>query len=245
MDAEQTRQMFMKMVQMTEAATRLKLHPPSAPALNDTHTCKAENSICSCQCDIAAQVARHGGGVIFLWWENASCGKSPLVGAGLSKEKTAHEQTANGLTRCFFQGLSRAHRSPLANLFTFVKSGHPACPFITQKQLALRASPRFWQYGLLAFIATLPLTINTDTRAQDEEIADRAFCAAPLLRHVEVAMGIQHVGIAASTECTFRQRSRFVGVVHVKVMVVSVRQLSNACFPGCAPGARTFLSSVS
>ena len=28
------------------------------------------------------------------------------------------------------------------------------------------------------------------------EIADRAFYAAPVLRHVEVAMGIQHVGIA-------------------------------------------------
>ena len=34
-----------------------------------------------------------------------------------------------------------------------MKSGHPACPFITQKQLALYANPRFWQYGLLAFIA--------------------------------------------------------------------------------------------
>ena len=34
-----------------------------------------------------------------------------------------------------------------------MKSGHPACPFITHKQLALYANPRFWQYGLLAFIA--------------------------------------------------------------------------------------------
>ena len=33
------------------------------------------------------------------------------------------------------------------------KNGHPACPFIPQKQLALYANPRFWQYGLLAFIA--------------------------------------------------------------------------------------------
>ena len=49
--------------------------------------------------------------------------------------------------------ISEALAAPLANLFTFVKSGHPACPFITQKQLALYASPRFWQYGLLAFIA--------------------------------------------------------------------------------------------
>ena len=49
--------------------------------------------------------------------------------------------------------ISEAFAALLANLFTFVKSGHPACPFITQKQLALYASPRFWQYGLLAFIA--------------------------------------------------------------------------------------------
>ena len=49
--------------------------------------------------------------------------------------------------------ISEAFAAPLSNLFAFVKSGHPACPFITHKQLALYASPRFWQYGLLAFIA--------------------------------------------------------------------------------------------
>ena len=49
--------------------------------------------------------------------------------------------------------ISEAFAAPLSNLFAFVKNGHPACPFITQKQLALYASPRFWQYGLLAFIA--------------------------------------------------------------------------------------------
>ena len=49
--------------------------------------------------------------------------------------------------------ISEAFAAPLSNLFAFVKRGHPACPFITQKQLALYASPRFWQYGLLAFIA--------------------------------------------------------------------------------------------
>ena len=46
-----------------------------------------------------------------------------------------------------------AFAAPLSNLFAFVKNGHPACPFITHKQLALYANPRFWQYGLLAFIA--------------------------------------------------------------------------------------------
>ena len=49
--------------------------------------------------------------------------------------------------------ISEAFAAPLSNLFAFVKSGHPACPFITHKQLALYASPRFWQYGLLTFIA--------------------------------------------------------------------------------------------
>ena len=33
------------------------------------------------------------------------------------------------------------------------------------------------------------------------EIADRAFYAAPSLRHVEVATGIQHAGIAAWQSC--------------------------------------------
>ena len=49
--------------------------------------------------------------------------------------------------------ISEAFAASLSNLFAFVKSGHPACPFITHKQLALYANPRFWQYGLPAFIA--------------------------------------------------------------------------------------------
>ena len=49
--------------------------------------------------------------------------------------------------------ISEAFAAPLSNLFAFVRNGHPACPFIPQKQLALYANPRFWQYSLLAFIA--------------------------------------------------------------------------------------------
>ena len=49
--------------------------------------------------------------------------------------------------------ISEAFAAPLANLFAFVKNGHESCPFIPPKQLALYANPRFWQYGLLAFIA--------------------------------------------------------------------------------------------
>ena len=42
---------------------------------------------------------------------------------------------------------------PLAELFAFVKQGHPSCAFIPQKQLELYANPQFWQYGLLAFVS--------------------------------------------------------------------------------------------
>ena len=49
--------------------------------------------------------------------------------------------------------ISEAFAAPLANLFAFVKRGHPSCSFIPQKQLALYANPRFWQYGLLAFVS--------------------------------------------------------------------------------------------
>ena len=61
--------------------------------------------------------------------------------------------------------ISEAFAAPLSNLFAFVKNGHPACPFITQKQLALYASPRFWQYGLLAFIARC---CSFDNRHRDQ-----------------------------------------------------------------------------
>ena len=37
-----------------------------------------------------------------LWWEKSSSGCRPLKAKGVTQE-----QTANGLTRCFFQGLSR------------------------------------------------------------------------------------------------------------------------------------------
>ena len=56
------------------------------------------------------------------------------------------------------------------------------------------------------------------------EIADRAFCAAPLLRHVEVAMGIQHVGIAAWQSCQQLQ------IVRLPPSVIS---LVEGTFQGC------------
>ena len=37
--------------------------------------------------------------------------------------------------------ISEAFAAPLSNLFAFARNGHPACPFITQKQLALYANP--------------------------------------------------------------------------------------------------------
>ena len=56
------------------------------------------------------------------------------------------------------------------------------------------------------------------------EIADRAFYAAPVLRHVEVAMGIQHVGFAAWQSCQQLQ------IVKLPPSVIS---LEDGTFQGC------------
>ena len=59
--------------------------------------------------------------------------------------------------------ISEAFAAPLANFFHFREEWTPSVPFTTQKQLALHASPRFWQYGLLpSSRGAVPLTINTD-----------------------------------------------------------------------------------
>ena len=56
------------------------------------------------------------------------------------------------------------------------------------------------------------------------EIADRAFYAAPSIRHVEVATGIQHIGIAAWQSCQQLQ------IVKLPTSVVS---LAEGTFMGC------------
>ena len=56
------------------------------------------------------------------------------------------------------------------------------------------------------------------------EIADRAFYAAPSIRHVEVAAGIQHTGIAAWQSCQQLQ------IVKLPTSVVS---LAEGTFMGC------------
>ena len=69
-------------------------------------------------------------------------------------------------------------------------------------------------------------------------ITDRAFCAAPSLRHVEVATGIQHVGIAAWQTCQQLQ---------IVKLPPSVTSLAEGTFQGCyvlrevaAPGCVQF-----
>ena len=65
--------------------------------------------------------------------------------------------------------ISEAFAAPPSNLFAFVKSGHPACPFITHKQLALLQTP---DSGNMASWPSLrgavPLMINMDTRVQEQ-----------------------------------------------------------------------------
>ena len=49
--------------------------------------------------------------------------------------------------------VSEAFAARLANLFTFVNEWTPSVPFHHSKTASPCASPRFWQHGLLAFIA--------------------------------------------------------------------------------------------
>ena len=73
-----------------------------------------------------------------------------------------------------------------------------------------------------------------------EEIADRAFYAAPMLRHVEIAERIQHVGFAAWQGCQQLQ---------IVKLPSSVLSLEDGAFQGCyalrevvAPGCVQFQS---
>ena len=74
------------------------------------------------------------------------------------------------------------------------------------------------------------------------EIADRAFYAAPMLRHVEIAEGIQHVGFAAWQGCQQLQ---------IVKLPSSVLSLEDGAFQGCyalrevvAPGCVQFSRRV-
>ena len=68
-----------------------------------------------------------------------------------------------------------------------------------------------------------PKAVRVPTNPRGE-IADRAFYAAPMLRRVEVAMGIQHVGIAAWQSCQQLQ------IVRLPPSVIS---LAEGTFQGC------------
>ena len=68
-----------------------------------------------------------------------------------------------------------------------------------------------------------PKAVRVPCKAR-KAIADRAFYAAPMLRHVEVATGIQHVGFAAWQGC---QRLQIVK------LPASVTCLEDGAFQGC------------
>ena len=139
--------------------------------------------------------------------------------------------------------ISEAFAAPLSNFFAFAKNGHPACPFITQKQLALYASPRFWADGKESY----PKAVRVPANPRGE-IADRAFYAAPSIRRVEVAIGIQHIGIAAWQSCQQLQ------IVKLPPSVISLAEgtfmgcyvLREVAAPGCVQyGQRVFAECCS
>ena len=86
-----------------------------------------------------------------------------------------------------------------------------------------------------------PKAVRVPTNAR-KEIAPRAFYAAPTLRHVEVAVGIRHVGFAAWQGCQQLQTVKFPR---------SVISLEDGAFQGCyvlrevtAPGCVQFSRRV-
>ena len=68
-----------------------------------------------------------------------------------------------------------------------------------------------------------PKAVRVPTNAR-KEVADRAVYAAPMLRHVEVAMGMKHIGFAAWQSCQQLQ------IVKLPLSVVS---LEDGAFQGC------------
>ena len=81
-----------------------------------------------------------------------------------------------------------------------------------------------------------PKAVPVPTNAR-KEVADRAFYAAPMLRHVEVAAGMKHIGFAAWQSCH-----------QLQIVIIS---LEDGAFQGCyvlkqvvAPGCVQFSRRV-
>ena len=68
------------------------------------------------------------------------------------------------------------------------------------------------------------------------EIADRAFYAAPSIRHVEVATGIQHIGIAAWQSCQqLRKGLSWGATCCVRSLHQGVSTMDKGCLLSAAP----------
>ena len=92
---------------------------------------------------------------------------------------------------------------------------------------------------LIDFATQLPLPAAVRVPINPRrEIADRTFCAAPMLRHVEIAEGIQHVGFAAW------QESQQLQIVKLPSSVLW--SFSRLLCPGCVQfSRRVFACSLS
>ena len=104
---------------------------------------------------------------------------------------------------------------------------HSALSSCTDRSSKLLFVPAWWMgipSGSSRMTARRPTPKLFVSRPTREGIADRAFYAAPSIRHVEVATGIQHLGIAAWQSCQQLQ------IVKLPTSVVS---LAEGTFMGC------------
>ena len=90
----------------------------------------------------------------------------------------------------------------------------------TQRKVATERSEVAGQHR---WSLTLPTSAQVAINAR-KEAADRAFYAAPMLRHVEVAAGMKHIGFAALQSCQQLQ------IVKLPLSLVS---LEDGVFQGC------------
>ena len=76
----------------------------------------------------------------------------------------------------------------------------PICVSRGGSQMCVMAT-HWVKVDLRRAVISAHMRLTSTSRLPRREIADRAFHAAPMLRHVEIAAGIQHVGFAAWQGC--------------------------------------------
>ena len=121
---------------------------------------------------------------------------------------------------CELELLDLREQQPLSEAFRTVLLQRPQLQIVVRPCMVEGHS--IWQFQADGK-ESYPKAVRVPANPRGE-IADRAFYAAPAIRHVEVATGIQHVGIAAWQSCQQLQ------IVKLPPSVIS---LAEGTFLGC------------